>query len=156
MDPVSSGSVISYDMFRRFSKPALTKLIQRIREVAPPPMLHICGRTQKILSDMADTGAGMLSLDNSVDLADAKQEVGDRVTLVGNIRPADSMLLGTPETVQQNVKECLRKGYDSPHGYVLALGCELPIKTPPANVHALSQAVRKYGRFPYQPKLWEA
>ena len=105
---------------------------------------------------MVDTGAGLLSLDNTIDLAEAKREVGERITLVGNIRPADSMLLGTPETVEDNVKECLSKGYDSPRGYILALGCELPIKTPPENVHALSQAVRKYGRFPYQPELWKA
>ena len=37
VDPISSGSLISYDSFRTFSKPALTKLISRVREVAPPP-----------------------------------------------------------------------------------------------------------------------
>jgi uroporphyrinogen decarboxylase len=156
VDPVSSGSVMSYELFKKFSKPALTKLIGRVKEVSAPPLLHICGNTRKIIGDMVDTGAGILSLDNSVDLADAKNEVGNRITLVGNIRPADTMFLGTPETVEENVKECLLKGHDSPHGYILALGCELPIKTPPENVHALSQAVRKYGQFPYQPELFGA
>jgi uroporphyrinogen decarboxylase len=156
VDPVSSGSVISYEMFRKFSKPALTKLIERVKEVAAPPMLHICGNTRKIIGDMADTRAGVLSLDNTVDLAYAKQEVGHRITLAGNIRPADTMFLGTPDTVEENVRECLLKGHDSPGGYILALGCELPIKTPPENVHALSQAVRKFGQFPYQPELFGA
>jgi uroporphyrinogen decarboxylase len=156
VDPVSSGSVISYEMFRKFSKPALTKLIARVKEVSAPPLLHICGNTRKIIADMADTGAGVLSLDNMIDLADAKRTVGDRITLVGNIRPVDTMLLGTTETVEENVKECLRKGYDSPRGYILALGCALPIETPPANVHALSQAVRRYGQFPYRPELFGA
>jgi uroporphyrinogen decarboxylase len=156
VDPVSSGSVISREMFRKFSKPALAKLIGRVKEVAVPPMLHICGNTRKIIADMVDTGAGALSLDNAVDLADAKREVGSRITLVGNVRPAETMFLGTPATVEENVKECLLKGYDSPRGYILALGCELPIKTPPENVHALSQAVRRFGRFPYQPDLFGA
>jgi len=154
VDPVSSGSVMSYEMFRRFSKPALTKLISRVKEVSAPPLLHICGKTRKVIGDMVDTGAGVLSLDNSTDLALAKQEVGSRITLVGNIRPAETMFLGNQETVEQNVKECLLKGHDSPRGYILALGCELPIKTPPANVHALSQAVRKFGQFPYRPELF--
>jgi uroporphyrinogen decarboxylase len=156
VDPVASGSIMSYEMFRKFSKPALTKLIGRVKEVSAPPMLHICGNTRKIIGDMVDTGAGVLSLDNSVDLAYAKQEVGSRITLVGNIRPADTMFLGTPKTVEENVKECLLNGHDSPRGYILAMGCELPIKTPPENVHALSLAVRKFGQFPYQPELFGA
>jgi len=89
-----------------------------------------------------------------VDLEFAKQEVGHKIQICGNIRPAETMYLGTPETVEENVKECLRKGYDSPKGYILAMGCELPIKTPPENVHALSAAVRKYGRYPYNPELF--
>ena len=104
---------------------------------------------------MVDTGAGLLSLDNSIDLAEAKLEMAT-ASLWWATSGRPNMLMGTPETVENNVKECVRKGHDSPRGYILALGCELPIKTPPANVHALSQAVRKYGRFPWQPELWNA
>jgi len=154
VDPVSSGSLISREVFRTFSLPYLKKLIGEINKVSTPPVLHICGRTRKIIGDLADTGAGLLSLDNSVDLEEAKQEIGHKITLLGNIRPAETMYLGTTEMVEQNVRECLRKGYNSPRGYILAMGCELPIKTPPANVHALSAAVRKYGQYPYRPELF--
>jgi uroporphyrinogen decarboxylase len=153
VDPVSSGSLISPQAFRKFSLPYLKKLIAEITRAAKPPTLHICGNTTKILDDMADTGANALSIDNAVDLEIAKNKVGDKVTISGNVKPAETMLMGTPAAVEQDVKQCIRKGYNSPKGYILALGCGMPIRTPPANIHALFAAARKYGKYPYNAEL---
>jgi uroporphyrinogen decarboxylase len=103
---------------------------------------------------MAESGAGGLSLDNAIDLEVAKREVGCRVLLIGNVNPAESMYRGTPETVRLDVKNCLKKAYDSPRGFLLALGCELPIRTPPENVHAFVDAARRYGAYPSNPELF--
>lgn len=103
---------------------------------------------------MADTGARSLSLDNAVDLEFAKQSVGHRVRISGNILPTETMVLGTPDTVEENVKENLRKAHDSPRGYLLRMGCGLPINTRPENLHALVASARKYGRYPYDPALF--
>ena len=109
------------------------------------PMLHICGNTTKIWEEMADTGAGILSLDNIVDLEAAKKAVGDRVTIMGNVRPTETMLFGTPQDVEENVVECIARAADSPKGYIMALGCGLPLHTPSDNIHALVAANRKHG-----------
>jgi len=152
-EPSASGSLISGKQFKEFAFPYLKELIDIIKELGKPaPSLHICGNTKKIWEDMADTGAGLLSLDNQVDLGEAKQAVGNRVVLVGNIKPAETMYLGKPSDVEENAKECLRKAYDSPKGYILALGCGLPIPTPPENIHALRDSARKYGQFPLNPE----
>jgi uroporphyrinogen decarboxylase len=153
VDPVSSGSLISPKVFKTFSLPYLKRLIAEISRAAKPPTLHICGNTKKILEDMAETGAGALSIDNAVDLEFAKNKVGHKITISGNIKPAETMLLGTPDSVEQNVKECIRKAYDSPKGYILALGCGMPLRTPPANIHALFDSARKYGKYPINPEL---
>lgn len=151
-EPSASGSLISRKQFREFAFPYLKELIDTIKELGKPaPSLHICGNSKKIWEDMADTGAGFLSLDNQVDLAEAKHAVGGRVVLVGNIRPTETMYLGKPSDVEENAKECLRKAYDSPKGYVLALGCGLPIPTPPENIHALRNSARKFGQYPLNP-----
>jgi uroporphyrinogen decarboxylase len=153
-DPVASGSLISPKVFREFAFPYLQQMIGEISAVSKPPSLHICGNTNRILEGMADTGAGTLSLDSLVDLADAKGKVGGRVIISGNVRPAETMYLGTTATVEGNVKECIRKGYDSPKGYVLGLGCGLPFRTPSENIHAFFDAARKYGQYPYNPELF--
>jgi uroporphyrinogen decarboxylase len=58
------------------------------------------------------------------------------------------MLFGTPKDVEANVLECISKAADSSKGYMMALGCGLPLNTPPENIHALVAANRKYGGNP--------
>ncbi|MCW2277692.1 uroporphyrinogen decarboxylase family protein [Heliophilum fasciatum] len=150
-DPTSSGTLISPKQYRQFAFPYLKEVIDAIKATGrPAPTLHICGNTRKIWTDMADAGAGVLSLDDVIDLEDAKRAVGDRVILMGNVRPTATMYLGTPQQVIENAIECIRKAYDSPKGYILALGCGLPIDTQPENLHALRYAAKKYGRFPLE------
>lgn len=147
-EPVASGTLISPRLFREFALPYLKELIALLTGLAgSAPSLHVCGNTSKIWQDMADSGASLLSLDDEVDLAEARAAVGERVALLGNIRPTASMVLGTPDDVRANVRECLIKGIGSPKGYILGLGCALPINAPPENVHALMAAAREYGRW---------
>ncbi|QXE92995.1 uroporphyrinogen decarboxylase family protein [Geomonas subterranea] len=153
-DPTASGTMISPALFTEFALPYLKEVCAAIKaESGAAPSLHICGNTTRIWPEMADTGASVLSLDDVVDLADAKAAVGDRVALLGNVRPTATMYLGTPDDVLANAKECLAKGWDNPKGYILGLGCGLPIDTPPANIDALVAAARTYGRWPLDPAL---
>jgi uroporphyrinogen decarboxylase len=151
-DPTASGTMISSKQFREFALPYLTEVTAGITALAgAAPSLHICGNTAKIWPEMADTGVSVLSLDDAVDLEAAKLQVGQRVALLGNIRPTAAMYLGTPEDVRANARECLAKAWDTPKGYILGLGCGLPIDTPPENIHALVNAARELGQWPLDP-----
>jgi uroporphyrinogen decarboxylase len=144
--------MISPKQFREFALPYLTEVVGKITALSgAAPSLHICGNTSKIWPEMTDTGVSILSLDDAVDLAEAKALVGDRVALLGNVRPTASMYLGTPDDVRANALECLAKGWDNPKGYILGLGCGLPIDTKPENIHALVNAAREFGRWPLEP-----
>ena len=149
VDPVATGSVISPPQYARFAAPYTKPLIERIQEIGYPAILHICGKTHLLFEQMADTGANVLSLDR-VDLAEAKERIGDKVCLMGNVTPAETLLDGTPEDVDAEAKECIRKAHDNPAGFILSSGCEVPISTPPENVFALMEAARKYGTFPIE------
>ncbi len=156
-DPTASGTLISENHFKKYALPYLKELTNSIIEASgTKPVLHICGNSSKIWNYMAETGASALSLDDVIDLEEAKHAVGDKVQLIGNIRPTATMYLGTPEDVDNNAKECLRKAYDNPKGYVLGLGCGLPNDTRPENIHALVHAARKYGQYPLNPELFSA
>jgi uroporphyrinogen decarboxylase len=148
-EPVASGTLISSSQFREFVAPYLKAFVSAIKELSGgAPSLHICGNSKRIWQDMVECGVGSLSLDDEIDLAEARAAVGDRVALVGNIRPTSTMALGTPEDVRKNVIECLIKGGGNPKGYILGLGCALPINTPLENIHALVSAAREYGQWP--------
>jgi uroporphyrinogen decarboxylase len=109
--------------------------------------LHVCGKSMNILSALVDTGITSLSLDN-VDIAEVKRRVGDKVCLMGNVPPTDVMFRGAPEVVDASLYEILRKGYDNPRGFIMSTGCGVPLNTPPENIHAMMNAVRKYGAWP--------
>jgi uroporphyrinogen decarboxylase len=144
-----TASLINKRMFQDFVFPYLKELIDGIRSLNKRlSSLHICGNTKKIWEDMVNTGADILSLDECIDLADAKNRVGLKAALMGNVPPTDVMLLGTPETVDLAVKTCIAKACDNPKGYILGLGCGLPKNTPPENIHAFFDAARKYGQYP--------
>lgn len=154
-DPVASGTLINRSSYLEFAQPYEKKLFDAMTRVAgSKPMLHICGNTSKILKDMAATGAGVLSIDNVMDLTFVKQEVGDIIPITGNVKPAETMLLGTPQDVENDLRECLRKAWDSPAGYTPSFGCGLPIETPAENLDALFDALRKYGKYPLNPELF--
>lgn len=144
-DAMSSTTVISPTQFRAFSYPYLKELIDFIHSRGTSVTLHICGKTNKIWEAMADAGADCISIDNAADLGEAKKAVGDRVRIMGNVKPSETMLQGSPADVRREVRECVSKAWDSPRGYIVASGCSLPTDTPFANIQAMMDAVSEIG-----------
>ncbi len=144
-DAMSSSTVISPRQFREFSLPYLQRLIDFIHGKGKGATLHICGKTAKIWESMVDAGADCLSIDNDASLADAKQAVGQRVRLMGNVHPSAVMLHGTIADVRQATIACIREAHDNPKGFIVASGCSLPTETPFRNIEAMMETVREVG-----------
>jgi len=148
-EPIASSTMISSKRFREFAKPYLKKCMDRIIErCGSATTLHICGRTKSIWKDMIDVGIGNLSLDNVEDIGELKEEFGDKVCLIGNVDPVETIMRGTREDIYIESKECIKKAYDSPKGYILSTGCDVPIGTDPDKIIALMDAARIYGKYP--------
>ncbi|TWH47480.1 uroporphyrinogen decarboxylase family protein [Sporomusa sp. KB1] len=151
-EPTASGTLISAKHFREFAQPYLRQCADRISQrCGSGPFLHICGDTMNILDDMVNVGATVLSLDNQIDLTEAKDKVGHKICLAGNVKPY-TLWRGTPQEVTNEVKECLQKAYTNPKGFMLSSGCGLSLGTPTANVLAMMDAARKYGKWPITPE----
>lgn len=144
-DAMSSSTVISPKQFKEFSYPYLKQLIDYIHSRGKIVTLHICGKTDKIWDLMVEAGADCLSIDNDADLLEAKQKVGYKARLMGNVKPSEVMLQGTPREVRKAVIECVQQAYDNPKGYIVASGCSLPTETPLENIKAMLDTVREIG-----------
>lgn len=147
VEPVATGSMISEKHFREFALPYLKEVYSHIHSYNLPSVLHICGKTKRVIKCMAESGADILSIDN-IDLLEAKELVGEKVCLMGNVSPADGMLKGNPDIIGSMVKECISKAFDSPRGFIVATGCEVPIKTPHENMIAFLEAGREFAQLP--------
>jgi uroporphyrinogen decarboxylase len=94
---------------------------------------------------MAQSGAAALSVDR-IELHEAREKIRDSVCLMGNVKPTETLLDGTPESVRAEALRCLEECRNSPRGFILASGCEVPIETRPENVMALIQVARECAR----------
>jgi len=135
-DPVASGDMISPDVFRRFVVPALKDLVGRIKARGKYASIHICGDTTPILSDILDIEPTCFSLESKVDLRVAKERLGGKVCVMGNVSPTGNFLSGSPEDVTAEGKDCLAAWGDDP-GFILTVGCDFPKQVPLENVKAL-------------------
>ena len=145
-DPVSCADIISRKQYLEFSHPALVKLVEGLtKALGRKPGLHICGKTHPLWDDMSELQVASFSVDNRESLADAKERMGDKFALVGNVAPVDVMLEGTPDDVIEACKDCIRQGAESPLGYNLGTGCQVPIGTPRENFEAFVYAARIFG-----------
>jgi uroporphyrinogen decarboxylase len=100
------------------------------------------------LEDIAATGCDAVGLDWTVDLAVARQRVGQRVALQGNFDPM--ALFGSPQAIEAEVSRLLRD-FGAGSGHVFNLGHGISQHTPPENVAVLVDAVHQLSR-PYHSK----
>ena len=135
-EPVASCDVISPDFFRQFVTPVLKDLLDKAGGKGKYTCIHICGNSTPLLSDIQEIKPTGFSIETKVDLNTAKEIIGGRVCVLGNVSPIGNFLSGTPEDVIQEGKECL-KAWGDETGYMLTVGCDFPKKVPLENVMAL-------------------
>jgi uroporphyrinogen decarboxylase len=147
-DPIASGTILRKADYLDFVFPYTCELVDEIHSFGTSAGYHICGNTTNIVESMVDTGVDLLSLDNVVDMRAAKGKVGNRVCIVGNVDPVKVMLEGTADDVESAVRGCFAQAWDSPCGFILATGCDIPNASPAENVERFMDAARKYGKWP--------
>jgi MtaA/CmuA family methyltransferase len=135
-DPVASGDLISPKMFREFVFPMLKRQIDSINR---PTLLHICGRILPIAKDMVDTGATLLSIDQTTDIKEIRAAIGEDVILGGNLDPVEVLEKKRPEEVADAARRCCREGGEN---FILMPGCAITPETPVANIKALIEVAK--------------
>lgn len=149
LEPIASGSLFSPKMFQKFAFPYIKELVDYAHELKALVPLHICGKTHKIVDQMADTGADVISIDVCA-LEVAKEKVGGKAVILGNVSPANEMLFGPAEVVHEACIKALdtMKGYKP--GYILSTGCETPVKVPFEHIEAMMDVARSHGVYDFK------
>jgi [methyl-Co(III) methanol-specific corrinoid protein]:coenzyme M methyltransferase len=136
-DPVASPDLMSPDTFRQFFQSRLQKFSASVNSVT---VLHICGKVNAILSDMADCGFEGLSVEEKIgSVKEGKKVIEDRARLVGNVSSPFTLLPGPIDKIKAEAKQALEGGID-----VLAPGCGIAPMTPLENIKALVAARDEY------------
>lgn len=142
----SWGGVLPDGMYQQFSLAYMRHVVDGLNrgdgDTRIPVILFTKGGGLW-LDQIADTGCDALGVDWTVNLAKARQQVGDRVALQGNLDP---MALFAPESaVRQEVRRIIDSfGEVGNGGHVFNLGHGISQFTPPEIVGALVDEVHEY------------
>ncbi|MCH8536222.1 MAG: uroporphyrinogen decarboxylase [Alkalimonas sp.] len=93
------------------------------------------------LESIAATGCDAVGLDWTMDISQARQRIGDKVALQGNMDPG--ILLGSPERIRQEVQTIL-DGYGQGSGHVFNLGHGITPDVDPERVKVFIEAVQAF------------
>jgi MtaA/CmuA family methyltransferase len=121
----AAASLISPELYRKFALPYEQRVARAIHEAGGLVKLHICGDTNKLLSDMATSGADMFNVDHMVDFGNAVEVYGNAdLAFKGNIDPVADMLFATPDECGAKIKKCVQEAEGKK--YAISAGCEVP------------------------------
>jgi len=142
----SWGGVLAHDAYREFSLAYLERIaagLIREREGRAVPSIVFTKGGGLWLDAIADAGYSAVGLDWTVDLGKARELVGHKVALQGNLDPA--VLFASPEAVAEQTRRVL-DSYGNHPGHVFNLGHGISQFTSPDNVSVLVDTVHDYSR----------
>lgn len=142
----SWGGVLSPRDYNEFSLSYMQKIVDGlIREYdgRKVPVTLFTKNGGLNLEAIAATGCDAVGLDWTVDIADARRRIGDKVALQGNMDPA--MLHGTPERIRQEVQRIL-EGYGNGTGHVFNLGHGITPEVDPENAGVFINSVGEFSK----------
>lgn len=133
------GGALTPDHYKRFSLDYLFKIVSTINRNGSPVIVFSKGANHS-LKDIADIGADVVGVDWTVDIADVRAQIGERVGIQGNLDP--SVLYASPESIRQEVRSILRK-YGRGSGHVFNLGHGIFPDVPVEHAKAFVKAVQE-------------
>jgi uroporphyrinogen decarboxylase len=104
------------------------------------PVVLFCKGCNAHLEALATTGCDALGVDWTITLAQARERVGDKVALQGNLDPA--VLLTNPGVIRQQVEATL-ESFGAGHGHVFNLGHGITPDVDPEHMKVLCDSVRE-------------
>ena len=140
------GGMLAPDAFIEFSQRYLTAIAQALKADAATrdiPLILFSKGANGHLEGLADSGCDALGLDWTIRLSEARQRVGARVALQGNLDPAT--LAANPQAIRDAVRATLTDFGEGP-GHVFNLGHGITPDIDPAHVAVLVDAVHEFGR----------
>lgn len=141
-DPISSGDLISPKMYEQTVVPSLKSLTGQLKN-CETFMLHICGKAGMRIPAIKAMDIHGFSVDAPVDLKEALALAGDKLTMLGNLSPHETLKMGTRDQVYAaSYAHAELAGLNG--GFVMMPGCDLAVKTPLENILAMSQAASDY------------
>lgn len=138
------GGSLSTQAYLEFSLAYMKRIIQGLikeQDGRKIPVILFTKNGGQWLESMVDTGATALGLDWTCDIKQARERVGAKVALQGNMDPA--VLYAKPSAIEHEVRRILA-GYGPGSGHIFNLGHGITPDVDPVHAKAFIDAVHQY------------
>ncbi|MGA2173018.1 MAG: uroporphyrinogen decarboxylase family protein [Sedimentisphaerales bacterium] len=130
----AAASLVGPKIYEEFVWPYEKRLVDGIHKLGAAVRLHICGNTRGILEGMGRLGAEMIDLDYPCPISLAREKMGQKQVICGNINPVSVLRDGSPQDIYRAVEACHK---EAGVNFVVGAGCEITRDTPIDNVKML-------------------
>ncbi len=145
VDPISSPTITPREMYLKSGFKVAQRTLAHIK--GPTATFMSSGRCLPIVDDLAQTGTAIVGVSVLEDLAEIKAACRNKLTVLGNLNGIE-MRRWTPEQAEKTVIDALAKS-GAGGGFILSDNHgEIPWEVPDEVLMAISEAVRKWGRYP--------
>jgi hypothetical protein len=143
------GPFLSPRMYREFVIPYEKRVTDAVKAEGVPVYTHTCGSIGDRLEMMVETGTeGVDTLDppplGNGDLAAAKQLIGDRVFIKGNMNAVELLLAERREQIIEHATDRIVNGKPG-GGYILSTACSVAPKVEPWKLELLTPLAEEIG-----------
>ncbi|NJL57448.1 MAG: uroporphyrinogen decarboxylase [Leptolyngbyaceae cyanobacterium SL_5_9] len=116
--------------YETFALPYQQRVFRQVKETHPDtPLILLVSGSAGVLERMGRSGADIISVDWSVDMAEARQRLGRQMKVQGNLDPG--VLFGSREFIRDRILDTIRKAGNQ--GHILNLGHGILPDTPEEN-----------------------
>ncbi|NJK49285.1 uroporphyrinogen decarboxylase [Candidatus Gracilibacteria bacterium] len=124
-----------------FALPYHQQVVRQVKETHPdtPLILYISG-SAGVLERMGKSGVDIVSVDWTVDMAEARQRLGNNIKVQGNLDPG--VLFGSQEVIKDRIYDTIRKAGNT--GHILNLGHGVLVGTPEDNVRCFFETAKAF------------
>ncbi|OKH51368.1 uroporphyrinogen decarboxylase [Calothrix sp. HK-06] len=123
-----------------FAQPYQKMVFERVKQTHPDtPLILLVTGSAGVLERMTTSGADIISVDWTVDMADARQRLGKTMKVQGNLDPG--VLFGSKEFIRERIYDTVRKAGN--WGHILNLGHGVLPETPEDNVRFFFETAKQ-------------
>jgi len=138
------GGVLSKPNYLEFSLKYMQKIVNGVKaKHSDTPITLFSKNGGKHLNEIAATGCNGVGIDWTVELGDVQKQIGDKVTIQGNLDPA--VMYATPDVVRAEVKKVLSQ-FKGDTGHIFNLGHGITPDVDPENMTVLVDSVHEFSR----------
>jgi len=142
-DCVASSGFISTEHYSEFAAEGAAKVSEALKKEGAFVFYHAGESSLAHLELMADVQPSALSIGGKIDIKKAKETVGKRICLLGNIHGINTLQLGTPEEVERETMRIMKVGKKG-GGYIFNSEEGIPRETPEENMRTMLQTAKRY------------